>query len=111
MLLADAALVVNSDFEKGGTWAGAIEQLEKLHLVPLYVRSDEDSGKGLKALKEKGALPWPNPESAEEFEKTLTAPVNQMRVKLFTEEVPLYAVSKTPKIIETEKGKRTTFGS
>jgi hypothetical protein len=31
--LADAALVVNSDFEKGGTWAGAIEQLERLHLI------------------------------------------------------------------------------
>src|SRR5260370_3099961 len=38
--LADAALVVNSDYEKGGTWAGAVEQLEKLHLVPMYVRTD-----------------------------------------------------------------------
>ena len=27
--LADAALVVNSDYEKGGTWAGAVEQLER----------------------------------------------------------------------------------
>jgi DNA processing protein len=32
--LADAALVVNSDFEKGGTWTGAVEQLDKLKLVP-----------------------------------------------------------------------------
>jgi len=37
--LADAALVVNSDFEKGGTWAGAVEQLGKLKFVPLFVRS------------------------------------------------------------------------
>ena len=37
--LADAALVVNADINKGGTWAGAIEQLEKLRLVPVYVRS------------------------------------------------------------------------
>src|SRR4029079_4030992 len=36
--LCDAALVVNSDHGKGGTWAGAIEQLEKLHFVPMYVR-------------------------------------------------------------------------
>lgn len=30
--LADAALVVSSDYEKGGTWAGAVEQLEKRSL-------------------------------------------------------------------------------
>ena len=33
--IADAGLVVTSDFEKGGTWAGAIEQLEKFHFVPV----------------------------------------------------------------------------
>lgn len=33
--LAEAALVVTSDFEKGATWAGAIEQLEKLLFVPV----------------------------------------------------------------------------
>ena len=37
--LADAALVVSADFNKGGTWAGAIEQLEQLNYVPVYVRS------------------------------------------------------------------------
>jgi len=60
--LADAALVVNSDYEKGGTWAGAIEQLEKLHLVPVYVRSNGEASRGLEALQKKGALPWPNPQ-------------------------------------------------
>jgi DNA processing protein len=71
--LADAALVVNSDLKKGGTWAGAIEQLEKLHLVPVYVRADAETGSGLQALAQKGALPWPNPESAEEFAEVFTA--------------------------------------
>ena len=33
--LSDAALVVNSDYGKGGTWTGAIEQLDKLKLVPV----------------------------------------------------------------------------
>jgi len=59
--LADAALVVSSDHEKGGTWAGAIEQLEKLRLVPVYVRSNGENGRGLEALRRKGALPWPDP--------------------------------------------------
>jgi predicted Rossmann fold nucleotide-binding protein DprA/Smf involved in DNA uptake len=69
--LADAALVVNSDYEKGGTWAGAVEQLEKLHLVPIYIRSNGETGKGLEALSRKGALPWPNPDSADAFDAAL----------------------------------------
>lgn len=31
--LANAALVVNSDCQKGRTWAGAVEQLERLHFL------------------------------------------------------------------------------
>lgn len=69
--LADAALVVSSDFEKGGTWAGAVEQLEKLRLVPVYVRSNGKTGKGLEALRRKGALPWPNPETSEDLAEVL----------------------------------------
>ena len=69
--LADAALVVSSDYEKGGTWAGAVEQLEKRRLVPVYVRSSGDTGKGLDALRRKGALPWPNPETPEALAEAL----------------------------------------
>ena len=32
--LADASLVVSSDLNKGGTWTGAVEQLDKLKFVP-----------------------------------------------------------------------------
>jgi DNA processing protein len=69
--LADAALVVNSDYEKGGTWAGAVEQLEKLRFVPIYVRSNGQNGSGLEALRHKGALPWPNPETPEDLQEVL----------------------------------------
>jgi len=65
--LADAALVVNSDMNKGGTWAGAKEQLEKLHLVPVYVRSTGEESKGLAALRNIGALPWPNPADGDDL--------------------------------------------
>jgi predicted Rossmann fold nucleotide-binding protein DprA/Smf involved in DNA uptake len=66
--LADASLVVSSDLNKGGTWAGAIEQLDKLKFVPVYVRSTGGSSPGLDALRSKGALPWPNPQDADAFE-------------------------------------------
>lgn len=71
--LADAALVVNSDLQKGGTWAGAIEQLDKLRLVPVYVRSTGARAEGLDALRKKGAIPWPNPQDAEAFDAVLNA--------------------------------------
>ena len=70
--LSDLALVVNSDFEKGGTWAGAIEQLEKFHFVPVYVRSTGDLGKGLEMLKLRGARAWPNPTTPDQFQDVVT---------------------------------------
>jgi predicted Rossmann fold nucleotide-binding protein DprA/Smf involved in DNA uptake len=71
--LADAALVVESDFNKGGTWAGAVEQLDKLRLVPVFVRSTGELGKGLPALMEKGALAWPNPVDVDDFNAVFDA--------------------------------------
>ena len=70
--LADAALVVNSDYRKGGTWAGAVEQLDKLKFVPIYVRSDGKAVKGLDELREKGASPWPNPTTTESLANCLS---------------------------------------
>ena len=67
---------MNSDYEKGGTWAGAVEQLEKLRLVPVYVRANGETGAGLEALRRKGALPWPNPETSEALVQALAAAVN-----------------------------------
>jgi DNA processing protein len=58
--LADAALVANSDDEKGGTWAGAIEQLERFRFCPVFVRSGEGVPIGNKKLIEAGARPWSN---------------------------------------------------
>lgn len=75
--LADAALVVSSDYEKGGTWAGAVEQLEKLRLVPVYVRSNGEPGKGLEALRRKGALQWSNPDTPEAFVEALAVQLPQ----------------------------------
>jgi predicted Rossmann fold nucleotide-binding protein DprA/Smf involved in DNA uptake len=72
--LADASLVVSSDVDKGGTWAGAVEQLDKLRFVPIYVRSVGAPSRGLDALLKKGALAWPNPDDVESFEHVFVAP-------------------------------------
>lgn len=69
--LADAALVISSDYQKGGTWAGAAEQLTKLRLVPVYVRSRGELEKGITELQILGARPWPNPTNPAELVRTL----------------------------------------
>ena len=69
--LSDAALVVNSDYGRGGTWTGAVEQLDKLKLVPVHVRANGAIGKGLEGLRERGAKPWPDPETPETLGKLL----------------------------------------
>ncbi|MET0329866.1 MAG: DNA-processing protein DprA [Dyella sp.] len=71
--LSDASLVVSSDVDKGGTWTGAIEQLDKLKFVPVYIRSTGSPSIGLDALRKKGALAWPNPNDADSFENLLSA--------------------------------------
>jgi len=81
--LADTSLVVSSDLNKGGTWAGAVEQLDKLKFVPVFIRSTGESSAGLDGLRKKGALPWPNPQDVDSFKDvfnvampTPTAPVS-----------------------------------
>lgn len=71
--LADAALIVNAEVSKGGTWAGATEQLVGRFPMPVYVRSTGEVSKGLDALRERGARPWPNPEDAVGLEAALGA--------------------------------------
>lgn len=67
--LADAALVVNTDLNKGGTWAGAVEQLDKLNYVPVFIRSTGEPSAGLDGLAERGALLWPNPHDVQSLEQ------------------------------------------
>ncbi len=53
--LSDYALVVDSDYEKGGTWNGAIENLRH-GLAPLFVRESADSSPGNQHLIRRGAV-------------------------------------------------------
>ncbi len=98
---SNAALVVNSDVNKGGTWAGATEQLNKLHFVPVYVRSTGEATKGLEALQKKGAKPWPNPKTPEELVDVLhraPAPSSQEPAQ---ETLPL--LSSSPNLVEASR--------
>ena len=58
--LADYAIVVASDFEKGGTWAGATEAL-KAKWLPVFALQHEYMPLGNTKLIERGAIPFPYP--------------------------------------------------
>jgi len=76
--IADAGLVVTSDFERGGTWAGAIEQLQKFHFVPVFVQNGSQAGRGNSALIHHGGLPWPNPQNGDELARVLASAVESV---------------------------------
>jgi DNA processing protein len=98
--LADAALIVNAEFEKGGTWAGAAEQLQKLRFVPVYVRSTGEVGHGLEALTRMGAQPWPNPAHPHElltiFERAESTPVEREPQLAFSHPVSTATEKESP---------------
>jgi predicted Rossmann fold nucleotide-binding protein DprA/Smf involved in DNA uptake len=58
--LADYAIVVASDAETGGTWAGATETL-KHGWVPVFVLEHDAMPEGNKLLLQRGALAFPHP--------------------------------------------------
>ncbi len=109
--LSDAALVVTSEFEKGGTWAGAIEQLDRLHLVPVFVHNIANAGKGNSALLQRGGKPWPNPQSGKALGLTLVAAAESIASELkqvslpltLRETPPAYDVVSPAKPIESEE--------
>src|SRR5260370_2916013 len=61
--LADFAVVVSSDYQSGGTWAGAVEAL-KAGWCPVFVRDGENVPKGNRELLKLGAVPLPETEVA-----------------------------------------------
>lgn len=57
--MADCALVVNAEKEKGGTWTGATEELKRPQPKPVFVRMEGDVPEGNRALSGLGARPFP----------------------------------------------------
>lgn len=58
--LADYAIVVASDADKGGTWAGATEAL-KAGWLPVFILDHPAMPEGNRLLLQKGGLPFPHP--------------------------------------------------
>ena len=77
--MSDAAFVVHSVKGKGGTWGGAVENLNG-RWVKLWVREDGDQSGGNAALEERGALRAPRLVSELDFAGLLAKRGNRRRI-------------------------------
>jgi len=57
--LADYGLVVSATYNKGGTWAGAVEELKRDRSRPIFVRIEGTVSSGNRKLADRGAIPFP----------------------------------------------------
>ena len=58
--MSDYGLVVSAEHKKGGTWAGAEEELKRKNAVPVFVRTGDDVPQGNSPLLDLGAIAWPD---------------------------------------------------
>lgn len=58
--MADFGLVVSAEHKKGGTWAGADEELKRECFRPVFVRQGEGVPSGNAKLLGLGAVAWPD---------------------------------------------------
>jgi len=56
--MADYGLVVSAEHKKGGSWAGAQEELKRENRRPVFVRTGSRVPKGNSKLLELGAIEW-----------------------------------------------------
>jgi predicted Rossmann fold nucleotide-binding protein DprA/Smf involved in DNA uptake len=69
--MADYGLVVSAEHKKGGTWAGAQEELKRENALPVFVRVGNDVPQGNSKLLDLGAISWPDSIERNNFRQQL----------------------------------------
>ena len=77
--MADYGLVVSADYKKGGTWAGATEELKRENSLTVFVRSSANAPLGNKKMFDLGALNWPEIKIREKLSQQLADAVKIMK--------------------------------
>lgn len=95
--ISDFTLVVSAEYNKGGTWAGAVEELQRENGVPVFVRFDTDVSTGNKKLLALGATKWTDSIDYSDFYNQLSNLASK-NIKLDFDEVPSLFDFETEKI-------------
>ncbi|MFE1747549.1 DNA-processing protein DprA [Coleofasciculus sp. H7-2] len=98
--LADYALVVSSSFAKGGTWAGAVEALEKQKDLPVFVRLEGTIPEGNQQLINKGAKSFPKQPWNDSLRTLLDSAIkaNKTEIELTTTNITVSPIDETKSI-------------
>jgi predicted Rossmann fold nucleotide-binding protein DprA/Smf involved in DNA uptake len=70
--MADYGLVVSAEHKKGGTWAGAQEELKRDVSMPVFVRVGNNTPLGNSKLINLGAIAWPEVADRNNLKQQLT---------------------------------------
>lgn len=69
--MSDYGLVVSAEHKKGGTWAGAEEELKRENALSVFVRIGNDVPQGNSKLLDLGAISWPDSIDRNNFRQQL----------------------------------------
>jgi len=75
--LADFGLIISAEMGKGGTWAGATEELKRPDARPVFVRDEPTAPEGNRALMKMGAQPYPKPPWGDNLAAKLSEKINK----------------------------------
>jgi predicted Rossmann fold nucleotide-binding protein DprA/Smf involved in DNA uptake len=79
--LADYGVVVSADHLKGGTWAGAVEELKRQPGRTVFVRLSDTVPLGNRKLVELGAMPFPSITAADDPAEVLQTKAKETTLK------------------------------
>lgn len=77
--MADYGLIVSAEYNSGGTWAGAKEELKRNEPLPVFVRISDDAPSGNTKLLDLGAIKWPDNLKKKKLNKQLESVVSKHR--------------------------------
>jgi len=77
--LSDFGLIISAEVGKGGTWAGATEELKRSDPRPVFVRDEPMALEGNRALIKLGAQPYPKPPWGDNLATKLAEKINIKR--------------------------------
>ncbi len=90
--MADYGLVVSAEYKKGGTWAGAEEELKRSESLPIFVRVSDVTLVGNKKLLDLGAIEWPKNLKKRRLNKQLDEAVSKVTIRKKTDDLTLFDV-------------------
>jgi len=90
--MADYGLVVSAEFNKGGTWEGAKEELKCDNPLPVFVRVSDGTSVGNKKLLDLGAIEWPNNLKKKKLNKQLDEAASKVTIHKKTDDLTLFDV-------------------